>query len=103
MQKKNFRVRFAGKYLGIFLTALALRYDRPTRNYLGLCFPAQGGLAMGLILSFRALPAVTSLPLSKQQPIELAVSIVLVGVLLSQLIGPLVIDYAVRRGVRDTG
>jgi Kef-type K+ transport system membrane component KefB len=90
--------RFAGKYLGIFLTASALRLDRPTRSYLGLCFPSQGGLAMGLILAFRSSAEIQHLPTAVNQPIEAAVSIVLVSVLLSQIFGPVLIDFAVRRG-----
>ncbi len=90
--------RFAGKYGGIFLTASALRLDRPTRHYLGLCFPSQGGLAMGLILAFRSSPAVRDLPPAGHQSIDMAVSIILLAVLVSQLVGPLVIDFAVRRG-----
>jgi len=91
--------RFAGKYGGIFLTASALRLEQPTQRYLGLCFPSQGGLAMGLILAFRSLPAVDELPPAAHQSIETAVSIILVAVLVSQLIGPLLIDFAVRHAV----
>lgn len=89
--------RFAGKYGGIFLTASALHLDPPTRNYLGLCFPSQGGLAMGLILAFRSSPEVLALPLPAHDRIDTAVSIILLAVLVSQLIGPLVIDFAIRR------
>jgi Kef-type K+ transport system membrane component KefB len=90
--------RFAGKYAGISLTASALHLDPPTRRYLGLCFPSQGALAMGLVLAFRHSPAVQQLPAAVSQPIEAAVSIILIGVLLSQLVGPMLIDLAVRRG-----
>lgn len=93
--------RFAGKYLGVFISAAVLGYDKATRNYLGLCFPAQGGLAMGLILSFRSGLTVMNLQLEAMRLMELAVSIILVSVLLSQLAGPLLIDYAVRQGTRS--
>lgn len=93
-----FAGRFAGKYAAIFLTASALRLDKPTGRYLGLCFPAQGGLAMGLILAFHGSPAVQHLPTSANQSIEIVISIILFAVLISQLAGPLLIDYAVRRG-----
>jgi Kef-type K+ transport system membrane component KefB len=89
--------RFTGKYGGVFLTASALRLERPTQRYLGLCFPSQGGLAMGLILAFRSSPEVRQLPPEAAQPIDMAVSIILVAVLVSQLIGPVLIDFAVRR------
>lgn len=90
--------RFAGKYGGIFLTASALRLEPSTRRYLGLCFPSQGGLAMGLILAFRSSPEVLALAPAANQTIDTAVSIILFAVLISQLIGPLLIDFAVRRG-----
>jgi Kef-type K+ transport system membrane component KefB len=89
--------RFAGKYGGIFLTASALRLEPATRRYLGLCFPSQGGLAMGLILAFRSSPEVRQLPQDAAHTIDTAVSIILFAVLVSQLIGPLLIDFAVRR------
>jgi hypothetical protein len=63
-----------------------------TRSYLGLCFPSQGGLAMGLILAFPGMPEIQHLPTAVNQPIEAAaVSIILVSVLLSQIVGPLLI------------
>jgi len=89
--------RFAGKYAAISTVARALRLDAPTQKYLGLCFPSQGGLAMGLILAFAASPTVRSLPPSSSRVVEMAISVVLMGVMLSQLFGPLVIDHAVRR------
>jgi NhaP-type Na+/H+ or K+/H+ antiporter len=89
--------RFAGKYGGIFVTASGLGLEPSTRRHLGLCFPSQGGLAMGLVLAFRASPEVRALLLEAGETIETAVSIVLFAVLVSQLIGPLVIDFALRR------
>lgn len=90
--------RFAGKYAGIYLTAAALRLDRMTRRYLGLCFPAQGGLAMGLVLAARSSPEIQHLPAPAGQPVETAIAIILAGVLISQLAGPLLIDFGLRRG-----
>lgn len=88
--------RVAGKWASIFLAATALKLDHPTRRYLGLCFPSQGGAAMGLVLACAASPAVLGSPGAEQ--VDTAVNIVLLGVLLSQLFGPMVIDYAIRRG-----
>jgi hypothetical protein len=68
-----------------------------TRHYLGLCFPSQGGLAMGLILAVRSSPEIQHLPAPASQPVETAMSIILVGVLVSQLAGPLLIDFGLRR------
>jgi len=93
--------RFAGKYAAISAAARALRLDAPTRKYLGLCFPSQGGLALGLILAFASSPALRTLQPSKLQMMETAISIVLMGVLLSQLFGPIVIDYAVQRACSE--
>lgn len=89
--------RFAGKYAGIFVTSKMLRLEPATGRYLGLCFPSQGGLAMGLVLAFRGSPAVRELAPAAAQSIETAVSIILFAVLVSQLVGPLLIDFAVRR------
>ena len=91
--------RFVGKYGAVFLGASLLRLDTPTRRYLGLCFPSQGGLAIGLVLALNGSPAVHALPPAAAGVVESAISVVLVGVLLSQVAGPVVIDWAVRRGV----
>lgn len=88
--------RFAGKYGSLFFTARALGLDRATGRYLGLCFPSQGALAMGLLLAFSDSPTLSQLQPSGREPIHAAISIVLVGVLVSQLVGPLLIDYAIR-------
>ncbi|HUO55806.1 MAG TPA: cation:proton antiporter [Rhodoblastus sp.] len=93
--------RVGGKYVAVFFGAMALRLDLKTRRYLGLCFPSQGGAAMGLVLACNGSPAVRALPLAAAGLVESAVSIVLLGVLVSQIFGPIVIDYAVRRGVAD--
>ena len=82
----------------MFVDASGAGLDQPTRRYLGLCFPSQGALAMGLMLAFHSSPAVVQLPPSARALVTTAVSIVLVGVLVSQLVGPLVIDLALRRG-----
>jgi Kef-type K+ transport system membrane component KefB len=94
--------RVAGKYVAIFLGATALRLDRGTRRYLGLCFPSQGGAAMGLVLACNGSPAVRALSPAAGSIVEMAVSVVLLGVLLSQLFGPIVIDYAVRHGAAES-
>jgi Kef-type K+ transport system membrane component KefB len=90
--------RFAGKYGAIFVTASALGLDAPTRRYLGLCFPSQGALAMGLVLALNGSPAVRQLPPAAAGSVNDAMSVILVGVLLSQILGPVLIDFAVRRG-----
>lgn len=89
--------RVAGKYVGVYLAATALRLDEATRHYLGLCFPSQGGAAMGLVLACNGSTAVRSLPPEAGAFVHMAVTIVLLGVLLSQLVGPMMIDYAVRQ------
>jgi Kef-type K+ transport system membrane component KefB len=93
--------RLVGKYAAVYLTASALGLDRPTRNYLGLCFPSQGGTALGLMLAFAGTPAFHDLPHAAQSIAQLAVSVVLLGVLVSETFGPIVIDYAIRRGTDD--
>ena len=90
--------RFAGKYGAVYLAATALRLDGPTRRWLGLCFPSQGGLAMGAVLALKGSAAVQALPPAAAKGVEDAISVVLIGVLASQLAGPVLIDLAVRRG-----
>jgi Kef-type K+ transport system membrane component KefB len=94
--------RLCGKYAAIYLGALALRLDAGARRYLGLCFPSQGGAAMGLVLACAGSPAVRALPAGASRMVETAVTIVLVGVLLSQMFGPMIIDIAIRRGAQET-
>lgn len=93
--------RLGGKYVAIYLGATALRLDRGTRRFLGLCFPSQGGAAMGLVLACNDSAAVRAMPPSASAAVEMAVSVVLLGVLFSQIFGPIVIDYAVRHGSAD--
>jgi hypothetical protein len=90
--------RFIGKYGAIFLVSSAMGLEAPTRRYLGLCFPSQGGLAIGLVLALNGSAAVRALPPAGAAVVESAISVVLVAVLLSQVVGPVVIDFAVRRG-----
>lgn len=91
--------RVAAKWGAIFLASSALGLDDRTRRYLGLCFPSQGGAAMGLVLACAASPAVLGSPGAAQ--IDMAENIVLLGVLLSQVVGPMLIDFAVSRGARE--
>lgn len=91
--------RVAAKWSSVFLASAALGLDIRTRRYLGLCFPSQGGAAMGLVLACAASPAVLASPGAAQ--IDTAENIVLLGVLLSQIFGPMVIDFAVSRGARE--
>ena len=93
--------RLGGKYIAIYLGSAALGLDAGTRRYLGLCFPSQGGAAMGLALACNSSPAARALPPASAAMIETAVSVVLLGVLLSQAFGPIVIDYAIRKGSAD--
>ena len=94
--------RVAGKYFAIYAAAAALRLDRATRRYLGLCFPAQGGFAIGLVLALSGSPAVRELPPAAIALIERSISIVLVAVMVSVIVGPLIIDFALRRGIAET-
>ncbi len=95
--------RLAGKYIAVYLGALALRLDLRTRRYLGLCFASQGGAAMGLILANSGSQAVRALPPAASTVVETSVTIVLLGVLLSQVFGPTLINYAIKQGACETG
>ena len=88
--------RMLGKGGAILAVAALLRLDGATRRWLGLCFPAQGGLAMGSVLALKG--AAASLPAEGAAVLDGVIPIVLVAVLVSQLAGPALIDLAVRRG-----
>jgi hypothetical protein len=55
-------------------------------------------IILGLVLAFNGLPAVRAMSPATGNTVETAVTIVLLGVLVSQIFGPIIIDYAIRRG-----
>jgi Kef-type K+ transport system membrane component KefB len=89
--------RLAGKYAGIAGAATFLELPKSMVASLGLCFASQGGLVIGMLLTFANAPAIAALPADQSVEVHRVVSAVLIAVLISQLFGPAVIRYALRR------
>jgi Kef-type K+ transport system membrane component KefB len=89
--------RLAGKYAGITAAAALLELPKRMVRNLGLCFAPQGGLVIGMLLTFANLPAIAALPPDQGVQLHRMVSAVLIAVLISQLFGPAVIRYGLIR------
>lgn len=94
-------VRLAGKYTGTALAATAFRLDRRTRSCLGLCLVAQGGLVIGLLLTFAGSAAIRALPIASKVMFHALISAVLLAVLIAQLIGPTILRFGITRGAES--
>jgi hypothetical protein len=91
-------VRLTGKYTGTALAATAFRLDRRIRSCLGLCLVAQGGLVIGLLLTFAGSPGIRTLPIASKVIFHALISAVLLAVLMAQLIGPTILRFGIMRG-----
>lgn len=75
-----FMVRIVGKYLGTYLSCLAVKTSREIRNYMGLALIPQAGVAIGLaFLGQRMLPPETG---------NLMMTIILSSSVLYEMVGP---------------
>jgi Kef-type K+ transport system membrane component KefB len=88
----------AGRVAGTFAVASLLRLGPAIGKYLGFSSSIQGGLNVGLALSLLH-GAMHTASGPALDPIRQLVAILLVGVLIYQLIGPLIVGYGVKRGV----
>jgi Kef-type K+ transport system membrane component KefB len=88
----------AGRVAGTFAVASLLRLGPAIGKYLGFSSSIQGGLNVGLALSLLH-GAMHTAAGPALDPIRQLVAILLVGVLIYQLIGPLIVGYGVKRGV----
>jgi Kef-type K+ transport system membrane component KefB len=91
--------RFAGKWAGIYLGASLTRAPDEVRKYLGFCLVPQAGVALGLALFVRTSPLAMSLPPGAREYMALTVDVVLLSVFISQIVGPAVSRYGIKRGV----
>ena len=91
--------RFAGKWLGIYLGSSLTDAPREVRKYLGFCLVPQAGVALGLALFVRTSPLAMSLPPGAREYMKLTVDVVLLSVFISQIVGPAVSRYGIRKGV----
>ena len=84
-----FLVRIVGKYLGAYLGCLAVKSEKPIRNYLGVALIPQAGVAIGLAyLAKRILPDEIG---------NLLMTIILASSVLYELIGPACAKFALIR------
>ena len=86
-----FVVRIIGKYFGSWLGAMLSGATPVVRNYLGLALIPQAGVAIGLVFMITSDPQIT-------QWSTVITPIVLAGVVLSELIGPLLVRYTLEKG-----
>jgi Kef-type K+ transport system membrane component KefB len=91
--------RFAGKWLGIYAGAALTCAPRQIKKYLGFCLVPQAGVALGLALFVRTSPLAAMLPPGARESLGLTVDVVLLSVFISQLIGPAVSRYGIKKGV----
>lgn len=91
--------RLAGKYLGIAGAASVLGFPKRIVSNLGLCFATQGGLAIGMLLTFVNTPALAALPADRDLSLRHIVSAALIAVLISQLFGPAIIRVGLTRSL----
>jgi len=86
-----FIVRIVGKYFGSWLGAVLSGAQPLVRNYLGLALIPQAGVAIGLVFMIASDPQIS-------QWSTVITPIVLAGVVLSELIGPLLVRYTLEKG-----
>ncbi len=82
-----FFVRLAGKIIGAHTGAKAARAPLPVQRYLGYALAPQAGVAIGLIFLISATPSLSELA-------AIITPVVLTGVVLSELFGPLMARFA---------
>lgn len=80
--------RSAGKYIGAYFSASAMRCDEKTTKYLGITLLPQAGVALGM--------SVTAMELGSADGVLIR-NIVLFAVLIYELVGPLLTKIALSR------
>jgi Kef-type K+ transport system membrane component KefB len=91
--------RFAGKWAGVYLASALTAAPRAVKKYLGFCLVPQAGVALGLALFVRTSPVALSMPPEAREYLSLTVNVVLLSVFISQLIGPAVSRYGIKKGI----
>ncbi len=85
-----FLARISGKIIGVALGARIARSPLPVRRYLGFALLPQAGVAIGLIFLLSSDPALATYT-------SIITPVVLAGVFLSELIGPVSARFALTR------
>ncbi|MDO9547874.1 MAG: cation:proton antiporter [Candidatus Marinimicrobia bacterium] len=90
--------RFAGKYMGTWISAYLTKTSTGIRNYLGFCLFPQAGVAIGLVLFVQTSPVMLNAPEIVREMMVLIVNIVLFSIFINELIGPLISKFGLVRG-----
>jgi Kef-type K+ transport system membrane component KefB len=90
--------RFAGKYLGIYISASITKSSKKIRNYLGFCLFPQAGVAIGLVLFVQTSPIMLAASESVKEMLVLIVNIVLFSIFINEMIGPLITKFGLIKG-----
>jgi Kef-type K+ transport system membrane component KefB len=93
-------LRFVGKYFGIFVSSMALKVEKPIRNYLGLSLLPQAGVAIGLMLFVQASPIVLQASIEVQNEIAEMTNIILMSVFINEVIGPPLSKFAILKNLK---
>ncbi len=85
-----FVVRIIGKYFGSWIGAQLSGAAPVVRNYMGLALVPQAGVAIGLVIMISSDPQISSWA-------AVITPVVLAGVVVSELIGPLLVRYTLEK------
>jgi len=88
--------RVIGKYCGSWLGGVLSGAPSIVKNYLGLALIPQAGVAIGLVFMIASDPKISEWSV-------IITPIVLAGVVLSELIGPLLVRYTLEKGEETRG
>ena len=91
--------RFAGKLAGIYVGAAVTRAPEAVKKFLGFCLMPQAGVALGLALFVRTSPIALSAAPHAREYLSLTVNVVLLSVFISQIVGPAVSRYGIKKGL----
>ncbi|MBN2601914.1 MAG: cation:proton antiporter [Candidatus Marinimicrobia bacterium] len=90
--------RFAGKYMGTWISAFLTKTSAGIRNYLGFCLFPQAGVAIGLVLFVQTSPVLLNAPEIVKETMVFIVNIVLFSIFINELIGPMISKFGIVRG-----
>jgi len=90
--------RFAGKYTGIYSSAMLCKSSGKIRKYLGLCLFPQAGVAIGLILFVQTSPLLAGVSADIQAILVLIVNVILISIFINELVGPSISRIGIHKG-----
>jgi Kef-type K+ transport system membrane component KefB len=90
--------RFAGKYLGTYISTSLVKAPLRIRKYLGFCLFPQAGVAIGLVLFVQTSPVLSAAPEMVKDTLLLIVNIILFSIFINELVGPSISRYGITKG-----